>query len=156
MRTLFVTGAVSALGTLMIEHLMRSRMARMGAAVALLGGLLCLSLGACTQPQIAANLQAQGVSATTAAKVSSVVSTAVADGTLFCQFGAAIAAVPGVNVKGATSQTVANACATAQIIGQIASAMTPVPVAPPAAATSVQVATVAPLAAAAVAQSVKP
>ena len=118
--------------------------------------LLALCVAGCSGAQVATNLQANGVSAPTAAAVGSVVSTAVADGTLFCQFDTAIAAVPGVNVKGASAAAVANACATAQIIGGIASAMTPVPVAPPAVPASVPIATVTPLAAAGVAQSVNP
>ena len=119
--------------------------------------LLLLALAGCTPAQVQTNLQANGVSAPVAQQVSGVLSTAVADGTLFCSMAGVVAAVPGVNVKGASAQTVANACATAQLVGAVVSAMPtlPVPVAPPAVAASVPVATVPPLAAAAVAQSVK-
>lgn len=115
---------------------------------------LVLSLVGCTTAQ----LQANGLSASQAASVNTVVSTAVADGTLFCDVVGAVAAVPGVNVVGASAQSVANACATATLVGtaiNAAAAAVPVPVPPPATPQSVPVATVPPAAASAVAASAK-
>lgn len=104
-------------------------------------------------------LQANGVSASNANSVNTVLSTAVADGTLFCSIAGVLAAVPGVNVKGASAASVAAACQTAQIIGAAVAAgaagAAGVPVPPPAAGTPVPVATVPPAAATAVAASVK-
>ena len=103
-----------------------------------------------------AQIQALGASPTAAAKVNTVLSTAVADGTLFCNVAGIVAAVPGVTVTNAAAATVANACATAQLVGaavNAAAAVVPVPVPPPAAAAPVPVATVAPAAASAVAAS---
>src|ERR1700722_8411641 len=74
-----------------------------------------LALSGCAQ--LPAWLQANGASATTAANVNTVLSTAVADGSLFCSIAGVVAAVPGVNVKGASAQSVATACATAQLVG---------------------------------------
>jgi hypothetical protein len=115
-----------------------------------------LALSGCAQ--LPAWLQANGASATTAANVNTVLSTAVADGSLFCSIAGVVAAVPGVNVKGASAQSVATACATAQLVGAAvtaAGAAIPVPVSPPASPSAVPVATVAPAAASAVAASVK-
>ena len=101
-------------------------------------------------------LQANGASPATAAAANTVLSTAVADGSLFCSVAGVVAAVPGVNVKGASAASVANACATAQLVGaavNAVAAVVPVPVPPPAAAAPVPVATVAPAAASAVAAS---
>lgn len=102
-------------------------------------------------------LQANGASASTAAKVNTVLSTAVADGNLFCAIAGSVAAVPGVNVKGASAQSVANACMTAQIVGAaVNAAAAGVPVPPPATPTAVPIAVVPPTVAAAVTASVKP
>lgn len=101
-------------------------------------------------------LQANGASPATAAAANTVLSTAVADGSLFCSIAGVVAAVPGVNVKNASAAAVANACATAQLVGtavNAAFAVAPVPVPPPAVAAPVPVATVAPAAASAVAAS---
>lgn len=120
---------------------------------ALLGAL---ALASCTQ--LPTFLQANGVSADTSNKANTVLSTAVADGTLFCELAGVVAAVPGVNVRGASASSVATACATAQLVGaavNAAAASIPVPVPPPSAAAPVPVATVAPAAATAVAASAK-
>lgn len=117
---------------------------------------LTLALGACTAGQTSGLLQTNGVSQPTADKVGTVWSTAVNDATLFCAINGIVAAVPGVLVKGASSVAVANACAQAQLIGGAIAATVPVPVPPPVVPVAVPVATTTPLAAAAVAGSVKP
>ena len=118
------------------------------------GALVALS--GCAQ--LPAWLQANGVSAGTAAKVNTVMSDAVADGSLFCAVAGVVAAVPGVNVTHATAQSVAAACAAAQVIGaaiQTAAATIPYPVPPPMAPAAVPIAVVPPAVAAAVVASVK-
>jgi hypothetical protein len=121
----------------------------------LLYGALAVSLAGCSS--LPSWLQANGASASTANTVNTVLSTAVADGNLFCSIAGVVAAVPGVNVKNASAQSVANACQLAQVVGAaVAVGAAGVPVPPPAAATPVPIAVVPPLAAAAVAASVKP
>lgn len=119
--------------------------------------LLCLlALAGCTTQQTSGLLQSNGVSQPAADQAGMIVSTAVADGTLFCLINSTVAMVPGVNVKGATAAAVANACAKAQLIGGVIAATVPVPVPPPAIPAAVPVATTTPLAAAGVAASVPP
>lgn len=113
-------------------------------------------LSGCTATQTSGFLQSNGVSQATADRIGSIESTAVADGTLFCLINGAIAVVPGVNVKGAASDKVAAACASAQLIGGVLASTVPVPVPPPMSGGPVPVATTPPIAAAAVAASVKP
>lgn len=107
--------------------------------------------------QLPSWLQSNGVSAPTAAKVNTVMSTALADGELFCSIAGVIAAVPGVNVTHATAQSVAAACNAAQLVGTaVAAAGAGMPVPPPATPTAVPIAVVPPVVAAAVVASVKP
>lgn len=117
---------------------------------------LVLAIAGCTAPQTSGLLQSNGVSQPTADKAGAILSTALADGTLFCLINNAVAAVPGVNVKGASAAKVADACAKATLVGGVIAATVPVPVPPPAVAAPVPVATTTPAAATAVAASVKP
>lgn len=118
--------------------------------------IAAVALAGCSGTQTSGLLQSNGVSQPTADKAGTVWSTAVNDATLFCAINGIVAAVPGVLVKGATSASVANACAKAQLIGGIVAATVPVPVPPPAIPAAVPVAVTTPIAAAAVAASVKP
>lgn len=121
---------------------------------AMFTGLLVFA--GCSAAQTSGFLQSNGVGQPAADKASAVVSSALRDGTLFCNIAGAIAAVPGVNVKGARADKVAEACAQAQIVGAVISATVPVPVPPPVMSTVVPVATTPAIAAAAVAASVRP
>jgi len=113
------------------------KLLRPGAAAAAL-----LLLAGCTQAQ----LQATGISATTAAQIATVTQTLASDGQLFCQVGSAIYQAGDVKVTNATAASVAAACGALQIGSAMIAGAVPVPVP---AGTQVQIARVpAPVAAA--------
>lgn len=88
--------------------------------------LAALALSACTSTG-ALTPQAATIAADTAEA-----------GQLFCQYGPTLMAVAGVNVVGASSEAVAQACAVAKVIGALLPpAITPAPVAAPAGAQAV-------------------
>lgn len=92
-----------------------------------------LALAGCATGQQA--LTDAGVAPDKAIRISADVAAA---GQLFCQAGPLLLAVTGVNVKGASADTVAKACAVAQAVGALTPPATPpVPVAAPAGAVAV-------------------
>lgn len=95
-----------------------------------------------------------GVPASSADKLAKINTQIATDGLLFCQIAGVVTAVPGVNVKGASAETVATACRTATILGSNVQSVLATPVAPPKVPTDVPVATVPMPVAAAVANSV--
>lgn len=99
--------------------------------------ILVLLAGCATTDNLLTSL---GVKSATVAKIDTVATTALTDGTLVCQYGTLFAAVAGVTVNNATAAAVANACSAISIGQQLITTAVPAPA--PTGVTALPVATV--------------